>query len=210
VPLPNGCSKEAAIFAGDTLASGFAAAERGGVGPGDVVAVVGGGVVGQMASLACQAFGTAAVIVVDPVAERRRLSARLGGVGATPASARSILDDLTEGRGADVVVEAVGGQEPMDAAMTLVRRGGTVVSIGAHFAPTWPLPVARAFAEELCVRFAIGDSIRLRDRIFPLLTIGVIDPAAVVTERVSLQAAPDAYRRLAEHAAVKVLIDVWE
>lgn len=208
--LPDGCSEEAAIFAGDTLATAFAAAECAGVGPADVVGVVGGGTVGQMVSLACQVFGAAAVVVAEPIEERRQLATRLGGVGASPDSARAVLDGLTCGRGADVVVEALGSATGMDMALGLVRRAGTVVSVGAHFAAGWTLPVARAFAEELCVRFVIGDSIRLRAKILPLLTIGVIDPTGVVTERVTLQAAPNGYQRMADRVAVKVLIGVWE
>jgi threonine dehydrogenase-like Zn-dependent dehydrogenase len=205
--LPTGCSAEAAIFAGDTLASGVAAAERGGVKPGDVVAVIGGGAVGQMASLACQSYGAAAVVVTDLIPARRELIGRLGGVPSAPEDARRLLDELTDGRGADVVVEAVGGSGPLETAFSLVRRRGCVVSVGAHFAEHWPMPVARAFADELCVCFAIGDSIRLSPRILPLLTVGAIDPTGVVSERVSLDGVPDAYRRLADHTSVKILID---
>ncbi|HVW33853.1 MAG TPA: alcohol dehydrogenase catalytic domain-containing protein, partial [Acidimicrobiia bacterium] len=70
-PLPPGCPAERAIFVGDALATGFAAVERGGVQPGDTMVVLGGGAVGQMASLAGQAVGAAVVVVVDLVAERR-------------------------------------------------------------------------------------------------------------------------------------------
>ena len=206
--LPDGCTADAAIFAGDTLASGVAAAERGGVRPGDVVAVVGGGAVGQMASVAWQYHGAAAVVVTDLIPARRALIASLGGVPSTPDDARHLVDELTDGRGADVVVEAVGGSGPLLSAFSLVRKRGCVVSVGAHFAPEWPMPVARAFDEELCVRFAIGDAIRLGPRILPLLTVGAIDPTGVVSERVPLDGVPDAYRRMAEHTAVKILIDV--
>jgi alcohol dehydrogenase len=205
--LPSGCQEEAAIFAGDTLASGVAAAERGGVKPGDVVAVVGGGAVGQMVSLACQNHGAAAVVVTDLIPARLELIAANGGVPSAPDSARALIDELTDGRGADVVVEAVGGSGPLETAFSLVRRRGCVVSVGAHFAPEWPMPVARAFADELCVCFAIGDSIRLGPRILPLLTVGAIDPTGVVSERVPLEGVPDAYRRLAEHTSVKILVD---
>jgi threonine dehydrogenase-like Zn-dependent dehydrogenase len=205
--LPAGCSDEAAIFAGDTLASGVAAAERGGVVPGDVVAVIGGGAVGQMASLACQSYGAAAVVVTDLIPARRQLIAAHGGVPSAPEGARQLVDELTDGRGADVVVEAVGGSGPLETAFDLVRRRGRVVSVGAHFAAHWAMPVARAFADELSVCFAIGDSIRLGPRILPLLTVGAIDPTGVISERVSLDGVPDAYRRLAEHTSVKILID---
>jgi threonine dehydrogenase-like Zn-dependent dehydrogenase len=107
-----------------------------------------------------------------------------------------------------VAVDAVGGARVLDAALTLVRPRGTVVSVGAHFDPSFALPVNRAFAEELTVTFAIGDAMRLRDRLLPLVAAGVIDPTVVVTERVKLTEVPDAYERFARHEAVKILIDM--
>ena len=87
-----------------------------------------------------------------------------------------------------------------------MRPRGTVVSVGAHFDATFPYPVARGFAEELSLRFAIGDGIRLRDRLLALVAAGVIDPTVVVTARVRLDDVPAAYQRFAEHQEVKVLI----
>ncbi|MDQ1567651.1 MAG: alcohol dehydrogenase [Actinomycetota bacterium] len=207
-PLPQGCPADRAIFVGDTLATGFAAAERGGVGPGDTVVVLGGGAVGQMASLACQAVGAAVVVVVDLVADRRALAAAQGALAATPDEVEGLVRRLTAGRGADVAVDAVGGARVLDAALTVVRPRGTVVSVGAHFDASFALPVRRAFAEELTVRFAIGDAIRLRDRLLPLVATGVIDPTVVVTERVGLSDVPAAYERFARHEATKILIDM--
>jgi threonine dehydrogenase-like Zn-dependent dehydrogenase len=205
-PLPPGCAPERAIFVGDSLATGFAAAERGGVSPGDTVVIMGGGAVGQMASLACQAVGAAVVIVVDLVDDRRALAAAQGALSATPEEVEALVRRLTAGRGADVAVDAVGGARVLDAALTLVRPRGTVVSVGAHFDASFALPVRRAFAEELTVTFAIGDAMRLRDRLLPLVATGVIDPTVVVTERVGLSDVPAAYERFARHEAVKILI----
>lgn len=206
--VPPGCAPDRAIFVGDTLATGFAAAERGGVTAGDTVVIMGGGAVGQMASLACQTVGAAVVVVVDLVADRRALAAAQGALAATPEEVDGLVRRLTSGRGADVVVDAVGGAHVLDAALTLVRPRGTVVSVGAHFDASFALPVRRAFAEELTVRFAIGDAIRQRDRLFPLVATGVIDPTVVVTERVGLAGVPAAYERFARHEAVKILIDM--
>lgn len=204
--VPEGCSAEAALFVTDTLATGYVAAERGGVAPGDVVAVVGGGAVGQMASLACQAVGAAAVVVADLLAVRRDVAAANGALAAEPSGIRAVLDELTDGRGADVVVEAVGGPGPLAAAMGLARNRGTVVTVGAHFDPAFPLRSDAAFARELTLTFGIGDSMRVRDRLLPLVTSGVLDPTVVVTSRVGLADAPSAYDRFGRHEELKVLI----
>lgn len=207
-PLPPGCAPDRAIFVGDTLATGFAAADRGGVSPGDTVVILGGGAVGQMTSLACQTVGAAVVVVVDLVADRRALAAAQGALAATPEEVDDLVRRLTAGRGADVAVDAVGGARALDSALTLVRPRGTVVSVGAHFDSSFALPIRRAFAEELTVRFAIGDAIRQRDRLLPLVATGVIDPTVIVSERVGLADVPAAYERFARHEAVKILIDM--
>lgn len=205
-PVPEHCTPEAAVFVGDTLACGFAAAERGGLVPGETVAIVGGGTVGQMASLACQIVGAATVVVTDRLPARLQVAADNGAIPASPEEAAGIIAELTDGRGVDVAIDAVGGAVPLGAACDLVRRRGRIVSVGAHFDATFPYPIARAFAEELTLTCAIGDSIRLRDRIFPLLSAGLIDPTAIVTSSVSLAGVPEAYQRMASHEELKVLI----
>ena len=205
-PVPERCSAEAAIFVGDTLACGFAAAERGRLLPGETVAIVGGGTVGQMAALACQTLGAATVVVSDTLPARRQVAASNGSIAAAPAEAGRVVSELTGGRGADLAIDAVGGAGPLLAACGLVRRRGRIISVGAHFDESFPYPIAKAFAEELTLGCAIGDSIRLRDRIFPLLSAGIIDPTVVVTASVSLDEVPEAYRRMANHDELKVLI----
>ncbi len=205
-PVPEHCTPEAAVFVGDTLACGFAAAERGNLLPGETVVIVGGGTVGQMTSLACQTIGAALVIVTDRLPARRQVAADNGAIPATPTDIGAIVAELTDGRGADVAIDAAGGPAPLLAACDLVRRRGRIVSVGAHFDETFPYPIAKAFAEELTLSCAIGDSIRLRDRIFPLLSAGVIDPTVIVTSSVPLAGVPDAYQRMASHEELKILI----
>jgi threonine dehydrogenase-like Zn-dependent dehydrogenase len=204
--LPPGCPPEAAIFVGDGLATGYAAATRGEVGAGDTVVVVGGGAIGQMTSLASQCLGAATVVVVDPIAARRETAAAHGAVSASPETVSDIVLELTDGRGADVAIDGVGGLKPLQLAFELVRPRGTIVSVGTHFEHEIGISAGRAFADELTLRFAIGNAIRDRQRLLPLVTTGVIDPTVVVTSRIALEGAPNAYQRFARHEELKVLI----
>jgi alcohol dehydrogenase len=208
VPLPRSVTDDAAVFLGDTLAAGYAAVRRGGLRPGQSVAVVGGGPVGQLTSLAAQACGAGPVVVVEPVADRRALADRNGALGVTPGEARHLLDDVTDGRGADLVVDAVGGQPGLDTGLELVRARGTVVSAGVHLESTWPLPVARAFTDELSLSFVIGDLMRDGDDLLALLSGGTLDPTVVASELVTLGDVPDAYARMAERLTLKALVAV--
>ncbi|GAA1386589.1 alcohol dehydrogenase family protein [Pseudonocardia kongjuensis] len=203
--VPDGISPDAAVFLGDTLATGYAAVRRADPLPGDTVAVLGGGPVGQLAALAAQACGAGTVLLVEPVAARRDLAGREGSVAVDPADAPRTARLLTDGRGADVVIDAVGGPHGLDAAFELVRRRGTVVSVGVHTGD-WSLPAGRAFADELSLRFAIGDLMRDGDQLLALVRSGAVDPAVVAEETVPLDGAPDAYRRMAQRRTLKSLI----
>jgi 2-desacetyl-2-hydroxyethyl bacteriochlorophyllide A dehydrogenase len=201
-------SDASALLVGDNLATGWVACERGGVRPGDVVAVIGGGPVGQLTSLCAQTIGAAAVVVADPVTERQDLAKAQGGLGVSPEALRPTLDELTDGRGADVVVEAVGVPIGLELALKAVRRRGTIVSAGAHTEESLPFPLRSAFADELTLGFVIGDSMRVRRTLLPLLAAGVLDPDFVVSDAVPFEQAPDAYARMRNRTATKVLLDL--
>lgn len=205
-PVPPDVPLDAAVFLGDTLATGYAAVRRAGTDPGDTVAVLGGGPVGQLAALAAQACGVGVVVVVEPVAARRELAAAEGAVATGPERARETLDRLTDGRGADAVIDAVGGTVGLDAAFGLVRRRGTVVSVGVPTGATWPLPVERAFVDELTLRFAVGNLMRDGDALVALVRSGVLDPTVLVSETVALDGVPEAYRRMAQRRSLKTLV----
>lgn len=204
--LPDAVSDDVGVFLGDVLATGYAAISRADILPGDTVAVIGGGPVGQLTSLMAQARGAGPVVVVEPVESRRASASSLGALSVAPDDARALIDSLTNGRGADAVIDAVGGPIGLDSSFGLVRRRGTVVSIGVHHQEGWPLPVQRAFADELTLRFAIGDSMRDRDQFTALVTTGLLDPMPVVTRVVPFDDAVEAYADLLAQRALKIIL----
>ena len=64
------------------------------------------------------------------------------------------------------------------------------------------------FANEITLSFAIGDSIRLRSRLFALIRSGVLDPTVVVQERLTMDQVPEGYRKLREQRILKAVIDL--
>lgn len=205
VALPAGIDLDAAVLLGDTVATGYAALRRASLEPGESVAVLGGGPVGQVTSLVAQASGAGVVVVVEPVAGRRDIAAREGALVAAPEEAREVLDGVTDGRGADVVVDAVGGERGLALALDLVRRRGRVASVGVP-EDTVKLPAARAFTAELGFSFAIGDVMRDAGPLLALVRAGTLDPAAIVTDETGLDGAVEAYRRMAGRLTLKTLI----
>ncbi len=207
-PVPAEIPDGVAVLLGDIIPTGFAAAQRAAIRPGGVTAVVGGGPVGLLASLAAQLLGSGPVVLVEPVESRRRLAATLGAIPVEPADAAALLGELTDGRGADAVLDAVGGRIGLETAFGLVRKRGSIVSIGVHHDESWPLPVARAFADELTLSFAIGDAMRDRDVYTPFVQAKLLDPTPLLSDPWPLGSAPDAYEALKAQRTVKALVAV--
>ena len=118
-----------------------------------------------------------------------------------------MVDRLTDGEGVDLVVEAGGAVATLTAAFKMVRKRGRIISVGAHAAESWPFPLAKSFANELTLGFAIGDSIRLRPRLLSLITTGALDPTVVVDRRVGFAGAAQAYADLKAQKVMKAVID---
>jgi threonine dehydrogenase-like Zn-dependent dehydrogenase len=204
-PLPDEVDDEAAVFVADILPTGWNAIFRGGVQAGDTVVVLGCGPVGLMALLAASTIDCR-VVAVDTIAERRVLAERLGARAVLPEQAQQAVADATDGLGADVVVEAAGSRSALDAAFGLARGRGTVSVVGAHFEADYPLSNLTMFGKELTLRFSWGDPTSLRGELLELVGSGRLDPTTVVTHRLPLADAAEAYRLFDAREATKVVL----
>jgi L-iditol 2-dehydrogenase len=153
--LPAGLSMKLGPLA-EPLACAAHGIDRAGIEPGDSVAIVGGGSLGLMlCALARRAGGRP--IVLDPHQERLGLAMRFGALATIqaergPADADRVRD-LTEGRGAGQVFEAVGRPESWELAIAMARPGGTVNLFGGCPAGTdVRLPTVRAHYEEVLLQ----------------------------------------------------------
>jgi threonine dehydrogenase-like Zn-dependent dehydrogenase len=204
--IPDGVSDDDALFVADMLPTGYAGVRRGGVAMGDVVVVLGTGTVGLMAVLSARGVARE-VIAVDGVPERRALAENMGATAVTPDQAAGAVQAASGGLGADVVIEAAGVLPALDASLDLVRPQGTVSVIGAHFEPDYPLNNLLMFEKEITLRFSIGDPTRDRERLLATIEAGAMKPSDVVTHRMPLEEAPDAYRLFDAREAVKVVLN---
>ena len=204
--VPDQVPDEAALFVGDALATAYAAATRASPHPGDTVAVVGGGPVGQLCAQVAQALGAGVVVLIEPLQDRRRIAAHAGVATVEPDAAAALLQRLTDGRGADVVLDAVGGAQVLTAALGLVRRRGTVCSVGVPGPAPWTPELPRLFTDEITLRFAIGDASRDADALFGLLSGGQVDPLPLVGATVGLDELPAAFGAAAARAVLKTLV----
>lgn len=124
------------------LCEPLGAAARGvcgaGVLPGDTVAVVGAGYFGQLLAQAAQFLGAWRVVVLDKVPERLAVAEALGAHAAYKVDEDGVcraVDEITGGKGFDMVLECAGVEGALDTCVELVRAGGTVYAYGWHVRP---------------------------------------------------------------------------
>ncbi len=203
--LDDRVSDEAAVFLADVLPTGYGAIQRAGTRLGDVVAVVGCGPVGLMAVL-CATRLASRVIAVDTIPARRDLAESLGATAVAPEDSLELVNEFTRGLGADVVAEAAGSVGGLTLALGLVRGRGVVSVVGAHFEPDYPLDNGHMFEREVSLVFTIGDPFNDRGRLLDLMVSGVIDPTVVVSHRMPLSEAADAYALFDAREATKVIL----
>lgn len=207
--VPEGLDAEAALFAGDILSTAHGAVRKAGLRPGETCAVIGCGPVGLLVVECARVFGASRVLALDLVEARTEAAAARGAVpvhsGAVNPVAR--VQELTGGRGTDVVVEAVGGPETLQLAFDLVRGGGRISAVGVTAAETFDYPLMTSLIRDLTFRVGMANVHRDMDAALKLMAGGRIDPTRLVSHRLPLDEAPEAYRLFDEREATKVLLE---
>jgi alcohol dehydrogenase len=147
--IPEQLTDKQALFAGDIMSTGFAAVERGGLKPGQTVAIFAQGPVGLCATAGAKYYGAGRIIVVESVPERVAMAKRLGADEVVPpAEAVARIKELTDGRGVDLAIEALGKEETFNAAYRVIRPGGTVSSVGVYAGvPELKVPINATFSQ---------------------------------------------------------------
>jgi alcohol dehydrogenase len=132
--IPEALSDEQVILLADIASTGFAAAERGKVRLGDTVAVFAQGPIGLCATLGARLMGASEIIAVDSDPERLKMSQRFGATAVVLAEGNPLeeIREVTEGRGVDVAIEALGTQVTFENALRALRPGGTLSSVGVY------------------------------------------------------------------------------
>jgi threonine dehydrogenase-like Zn-dependent dehydrogenase len=208
--VPADMADEDALFLGDILATGFCCAENGGIRPGDTVAVFGAGPVGLLAMQSAQLFGPARVFAVDRVDYRLALAQEFGAepVNLAAGDPAEQLRARTGGRGPDVVLECVGHETPFTQAIQAVRPGGTVSSVGVYVETSMGFPAREAFFKDLTLKMGICNARNYIAPLLPLVRLGKLRPARIVTHTMPLAEAPRGYAIFdrKEDRAIKVML----
>ena len=207
--VPDDVDEERALFVGDILTTGVYAAGIAGIRTGDTVAVVGAGPVGFFAVQAARAAGAGQVLALDLEPERLTLAEGVGAIAidVSEHNAQTAVDEHTGGRGADVVIDAVGSAPAFERAVDVVRRGGTVVIVGMYTSETIQAQVGVWWTRAITVRFAgICPVHAWWERAMEAVRSREIDPAPIVSHRLTLEEVALGYELFDTHRATKVLL----
>jgi threonine dehydrogenase-like Zn-dependent dehydrogenase len=176
--------------------------------PGQVVAVIGLGVAGQLMVQLLKARGVT-VVGITRSEWKRDLAAQYGAtITSSPDEAEAVLADLTDGCGPDLVVEAVGHEKTLIQAIELVSIGGKVLVFGTLTGGTEGLPYYQLYYKELSIYnpraalpadYALGINLAAKD----LLTL---EP--IVTHQLGLDETVKAFELVSDPSSLKVLMSV--
>ncbi len=193
-PLPDTLTDQEGALA-EVLACGVNFVEKAMVKPGDVVAVVGGGPMGQMAAMVALASGPQMVIMSELSPERRQVARNMGvhvTIEAENTDPVQAVRELTGGRGADVVMECVGVERSVQQAIDMTRRGGRCV-LGGLPTQAMRLDLTEAVFGEKQLTGALA-SVWHFGKTLDLIANHRVNPAGIISREYAFDETPEALR----------------
>ena len=197
-PIPDGLTDEEVLMCPDIMSTGFSGAERGGVRIGDTVAVFALGPIGLCAVAGAKLMGATTIIGVETISVRIEVARRLGADHIVDFQAGDPVEQilaLTDGRGVDVAIEALGTQNTFESALRVLRPGGILSSLGVYSGDLRiPLGAFAAGLGDLKIVTTLcpGGKERMR-RLMAVVGSGRIDLKPLVTHRFKLDQIEEAY-----------------
>ena len=235
VKVPAGLPDEQVLFLSDIFPTGYMAAEQCDIEPGDTIAIWGCGPVGQFAIRSAFLLGAERVIAIDRVPERLRMAREGKAETINYEEHDDLLDTLNEmtgGRGPDACIDAVGSEanghgmhyiydrakqalmqqtdrpKALRQAIMACRNGGTVSVPGVYGGFVDKFPIGSIMNRSLTIRTGQTHVHRYLKPCLEMIEKGDIDPSFVITHRLPLEQAPEAYQifRDKEDECIKVVL----
>lgn len=211
--IPKGVDKEALVMLSDILPTGFECGViNGKIQPGNTVAIVGAGPIGLAALLTAQFYSPAEIIMIDLDNNRLEIAKRFGAtttINSQDGKAAEKVMKMTDGRGVDTAIEAVGIANTFLICQDIVAPGGTIANIGVHGAKV-DLHLERLWSQNIAITTRLVDTVTT-----PMLLKTVcakkINPSLLISHHFKFEDIMDAYETFGNAAnthALKVIIDV--
>lgn len=214
--IPDGLEDEQVVFLTDIFPTGWSAVKWGKVKQGDTVVIFGSGPVGLMAQKAAWLHGAERVIAVDPLEYRLAKARSVNKVETINSEDEDLMEKLrsmTNGRGADVAIDAVGMEanrgflekakavinaekgtmKVLEMCTEAVRRSGTIAVVGVYASPYDNFPIHRIFDKGLIMQFGQAQTHVYIDQCFEMVRSGKVVLDDIITHRLPLSKASEAY-----------------
>lgn len=210
-PVPEGADEEALVMLSDILPTGFECGVLNGqVKPGDIIAIVGAGPIGLAALLTAQFYSPAVIIMIDQDDNRLQVAKTFGATHTINSSQENALEkvmQLTNDRGVDTAIEAVGMPATFELCTAIIGAGGHVANIGVH-GKSVTLHLETLWSRNITITASLVDTTST-PLLLKTVQSGKIDPNRLITHHFKLDqimAAYDVFGNAATEKALKVIL----
>ena len=210
--IPAGADEEALVMLSDILPTGFECGVLNGqVKPGDTIAIVGAGPVGMAALLTAQFYTPAEIIVIDQDENRLSVAKTFGATHTINSSTENPVDKimiLTNGKGVDTAIEAVGLPATFELCESIISAGGHIANIGVH-GKSVTLHLETLWSRNISITTRLVDTVTT-PMLFKTVQSKRIEPKKLITHRFKLGQmikAYDTFEHAAKEKALKVILE---
>jgi len=230
VKLPDSVSDDDAIVLSDIFPTAYFAADMASIKPGHVVVVLGCGPVGQLAIASAKLMNAGRIIAVDCVPSRLARARAQGAeiVNFSSEDPLKAIEDLTDGIGADSVIDAVGidaygpsgapeGQfragdcpaQALEWAIEIVAKAGHVSLVGVYPPTQAQFPIGKAFGKNITIRMGDCPHRRYLPQLVRMVADGEIKPSVLLSQQRPITSAIDAYSSFDQHADGWIKVELF-
>ena len=194
-PIPDGADEEALVMLSDILPTGFECGVLNGqIKPGDTVAVIGAGPIGLATLLTAQFYSPSEVIMVDNDSNRLEVAKKFGATQVIHndlGNAAEKIMALTDNRGVDVAVEAIGIPASFDICQAIVTAGGHIANVGVHGKPV-QLDLNKLWAQNITITTRLVDTVTT-PMLLKTVVSGKLQAKQLITHHFTLDEVMQAY-----------------
>lgn len=209
--VPGGADEEALVMLSDILPTAYECGVLNGqVSPGDTVAVVGSGPIGLAVLITAQFYTPSAIIIIDVDDNRLQVAKTFGATHTINSKDENVIQrimEITESKGVDVAIEAVGIPETFELCEAIIAAGGRIANVGVH-GKSVNLHLETLWSKNITITTRLVDTVTT-----PLLLKTVlskkVDPSKLITHRFELTdiiSAYDAFNNAAKEKTLKVIL----
>lgn len=210
-PISAGSDEEALVMLSDILPTGFECGVLNGkVSPGDTIAIVGAGPVGMAALLTAQFYTPAEIIMIDLDDNRLKMARTFGATQTINSGKENVVEKvmkLTNGKGVDTAIEAVGVPATFELCEEIVDPGGHIANIGVH-GKSVTLHMETLWSKNISITTRLVDTVTT-PMLYKTVQSHKLDPKKLITHHFRLDEimkAYDTFGNAAEEKALKVIL----